>query len=156
MQNGMGNNKLIFKTVEGIPSKELLQEILVVYKSIFNDYKLDFFKERINKKEDVLIVLCYHQKQLIAFKIGYQYNDTTFYSWVGGVLQESRRKGIAKKLAQIQEQKVKEKGYQKLRTKSMNKFKAMMILNLKNGFDIAKVYTNEVGQTKVIFEKDIT
>lgn len=155
MPNGMENDEFTFKIVEGIPSEELLEDILVVYQSIFDDYKLDFFKNRIHQKEDLLIVLCYQQNSLKGFKIGYQYNTTTFYSWVGGVLLEQRNNGIAKQLAQLQEQKVKEKGYQKLRTKSMNRFKPMMILNLKNGFDITSIYTNDIGQTKIIFEKDI-
>ena len=99
------------------------------------------------------MILCYQQKQLLGFKIGYRYNDITFYSWVGGVLPENRGNGIAKQLAQLQEQRVKEKGYQTLRTKSMNRFKPMMILNLKNGFDITNIYTNDVGQTKIVFEK---
>ena len=153
MQNGMEHDKFTFKIVEGVPSKKLLQEILIVYKSIFEDYKLDFFKERIHKKEDILMILCYQQKQLLGFKIGYRYNDITFYSWVGGVLPENRGNGIAKQLAQLQEQKAIEKGYQTLRTKSMNRFKPMMILNLKNGFDITNIYTNDVGQTKIVFEK---
>ncbi len=153
MPNGMESDKFKYKVLEGTPSKELLQEILVVYKSIFDDYKLDFFKQRIHKKEGVLLILCYQQKQLIGFKIGYRYNDITFYSWVGGVLPENRKKGIAKTLAHMQEQKIKEKGYQKMRTKSTNRIKTKMILNLKNGFDIVKVYTNDIGQTKVVFEK---
>jgi hypothetical protein len=37
----------------------------------------------------------------------------------------------------------------------MNHFKGMLILNLKNGFDIKQVYTNDSGQTKIIFEKEI-
>ncbi|MFT5215061.1 MAG: hypothetical protein ACI83H_000168 [Glaciecola sp.] len=37
----------------------------------------------------------------------------------------------------------------------MNTYKPMMILNLKNGFDITKIYTNTKGQTKIIFEKDL-
>lgn len=151
----MESDRFTFKIVEGIPSKKLLQEILIVYKSIFDDYKLDFFKDRIHKKEDILMILCYQQKQLLGFKIGYRYNDITFYSWVGGVLPENRGNGIAKQLAQLQEQKAIEKGYQALRTKSMNRFKPMMILNLKNGFDITNIYTNEVGQTKIVFEKTL-
>jgi predicted GNAT superfamily acetyltransferase len=151
----MENDKFTFKLIEGLPSKELLEDILVVYKSIFVDYHLVFFKDRIQQKEDLLIVLCYYQNQIVGFKIGYQYNDSTFYSWVGGVLHEYRSIGIAKKLAEIQEQKAIEKGYQTLRTKSMNRFKPMMILNLKNGFDIKSVYTNDVGQTKIVFEKNL-
>jgi predicted GNAT superfamily acetyltransferase len=151
----MENDKFAFKIIEGVPSKESLEDILVVYKSIFEDYKLDFFKDRIHQKEDLLIVLCYYQNQLVAFKIGYRYNNRTFYSWVGGVLPQYRRNGIAKKLAELQEQEVKVQGYQAIRTKSMNRFKSMMILNLKNGFDIKSVYTNEVGQTKIVFEKTL-
>ncbi len=37
----------------------------------------------------------------------------------------------------------------------MNRFKPMMIMNLKEGFDIKQVYTNDKGQTKIIFEKAI-
>lgn len=155
MLNGMENDKFTFKIVEGIPSEDLLEDIISLYTSIFEDYKLNFFIERINQKEDLIIVLCYDQNQLVGFKIGYRYSITTFYSWVGGVLLEQRNNGIAKQLAQLQEQKVKEKGYLKIRTKSMNRFKPMMILNLKNGFDIKSVYTNDVGQTKIVFEKNL-
>jgi len=38
----------------------------------------------------------------------------------------------------------------------MNTFKPMMILNLKNGFDIVNIYTNTKGQTKIVFEKNIS
>ena len=155
MLNGMGKNKLIYQIIEGQPSNELLDEILQVYKSIFDDYKIDFFKSRIDKKEDVLIVLCYNSDMLVGFKIGYRYNETTFYSWVGGVLLSFRQKGIAKHLAKLQEENVITKRYSKMRTKSMNRFKPMMILNLKNGFNIVQVYTNDIGQTKVVFEKEL-
>ncbi|MCB0461703.1 MAG: GNAT family N-acetyltransferase [Flavobacteriaceae bacterium] len=151
----MENDKFTFKIVEGVPSKELLESILIVYKSIFDDYKLDFFMNRIHEKEDLLIVLCYDQNQLVGYKIGYRYSDTTFYSWIGGVLPEQRNHGIAKQLAQLQEKRVREKGYVKIRTKSMNRFKPMMILNLKSGFDIKSIYTNSIGQTKIVFEKNL-
>ena len=151
----METDKLTYHTIEGQPSKELLDEILEVYKSIFDDYKLDFFKSRIHKKEGVLIILCYNSDMLVGFKIGYRYNETTFYSWVGGVLHSFRQKGIAKHLAKLQEENVITKRYSKMRTKSMNRFKPMMILNLKNGFNIVQVYTNDIGQTKVVFEKEL-
>ena len=151
----METDKLTYHTIEGQPSKELLDEILEVYKSIFDDNKLDFFKSRIHKKEGVLIILCYNSDMLVGFKIGYRYNETTFYSWVGGVLLSYRQKGIAKQLAKLQEENVTTKRYSKMRTKSMNRFKPMMILNLKNGFNIVQVYTNDIGQTKVVFEKEL-
>ncbi len=141
--------------VEGIPKDTILKELLHLYETIFDDAKLDFFIDRITSKTDVIIVLTYFENSPVGFKIGYRYNETTFYSWVGGVLPDFRRKGIAQKLAKKQEELIKGKGYKKLRTKSMNRFKPMLILNIKNGFDIVQVYTNTSGQQKIVFEKDL-
>ena len=57
---------------------------------------------------------------------------------------------------ELQHEVAKKKGYEKVRTKSMNRFKSMIILNLKNGFDIQQVYTNDSDQTKIIFEKELS
>ena len=155
MPNGMANAKLTYRIIEGLPDQALLSDIIDVYKAVFDDYKLEFFKNRIHQKEDVAIAVCYDTTQLVGFKIGYRYNGNTFYSWVGGVLTTHRQQGIAQQLMSLQHTYAQRKSYLKIRTKSMNRFKPMMILNLKNGFDIVKVYTNDIGQTKVIFEKDL-
>jgi predicted GNAT superfamily acetyltransferase len=150
------NDTFSYQLIEGQPSKVVLKEILKVYQLVFEDYKLDFFKERIHQKKEVLIGLCYFQETLIGFKIGYLYNHDTLYSWVGGVLPNYRKQGIAQQLLTQQHTIAIKKGYKKIRTKSMNKFKPMIILNLKNGFDITQVYTNDSNQTKIVFEKDLT
>lgn len=149
------DHQYTYQTIEGIPSQEVLTELLDLYSALFEDAKLDFFKERIQTKEDLVIILCYDAKIPIGFKLGYRYNEDTFYSWVGGVLPQYRQKGIAKKLMQLQHDCASKKGYGKVRTKSMNRFKPMMCLNLKSGFDIVKVYTNDSQQTKIIFEKKL-
>ena len=149
------NHQLTYQTITGIPSEKVLAELLGLYDTLFEDAKLDFFRERIQTKEDVVAILCYQTKTLVGFKLGYRYDEYTFYSWVGGVLPEHRKQGIAKKLMQLQHDCISKKGYGKVRTKSMNRFKPMMCLNLKSGFDIVKVYTNDVLQTKIIFEKKL-
>ena len=138
-----------------MPEPSIIRQLLRVYDELFEDAKLDFFVDRLHSKTDLVINLCYHDSELIAFKVGYQYDENTLYSWVGGVLLEYRKKGIAQELMKHQHTKAKEKGYKKIRTKSMNRFKPMIILNLKNGFDIRQVYTNDSGQTKIIFEKEL-
>lgn len=148
-------DQIQYFTIEGVPNKQQLEELLYLYSSIFKDAKSDFFIDRIKAKEDLLSLVAYQNKVPVGFKIGYQYNETTFYSWVGGVLENYRKKGIAKTLALLQENWAKEKGYCKLRTKSMNQYKPMLILNLKNNFDIVNIYTNESKQTKIVFEKNI-
>ena len=144
-----------YHTIQAELDSQIFDQVLLLYNLLFDDANSEFFAERLHYKEDVIINLCYKDKVLIGFKIGYRYNKTTFYSWVGGVIEQERNKGIAKKLMLVQHQTAKEKGYQRIRTKSMNRFKPMMILNLKNGFDIVQVYTNDSGQTKIVFEKDL-
>lgn len=137
------------------PTKKQLQLLVNLYSSIFEDAQIDFFIERIKQKKDVLSIIAYENDIPIGFKIGYQYNQTVFYSWVGGVLPKYRKRKVASTLAFSQEKWAKKKGYSKLRTKSMNRFKPMLIFNLKNGFDIIQVYTNESKQTKIVFEKTL-
>lgn len=155
MLNGMEKDSFQYNTFEGAINESDLDHIIELYKTIFEDADPVFFKNRISNHTDLLSILVFNKKELIGFKIGYRYNSDTFYSWIGGVKRSFRQKGIATNLAEIQEQKVRQLGYLKLRTKSMNRFKPMMALNLKNGFDIVQVYTNKIGQTKIIFEKSL-
>ena len=155
MLSGMERSKIIYKTVEGNSSNEILLELLEIYKSIFDDADVEFFKERYNVRPEIISNLAYDNQQLVGFKIGYPYNKDTFYSWIGGVLPEYRELGIANNLANEQELYANKQGFKKLRTKSMNRFKPMMILNLKRGFEIVETYTNERGQKKIIFEKEL-
>lgn len=148
-------DEIQYLIIEGIPEKTQLKELLKMYNVIFSDADLDLFKERIKTKKQLLCLIAYDNNNAVGFKIGYKYNETTFYSWIGGVLNNYRRKGIANNLASLQENWVRTNGFSKLRTKSMNKYKPMLILNIKNGFDIVEVYTNNKKQTKIIFEKKL-
>ena len=151
----MSNQNLKLIIIEGIPEDTVLKVLLDLYMVVFDDAITDFFIKRIETKEDIISIIAYNEREVVGFKIGYKYNETTFYSWIGGVLPNYRKRGIGKKLAEKQENIVKEKGYIKLRTKSMNRFKPMILMNVKNGFDIIQVYTNEKGQQKIVFEKEI-
>lgn len=153
--SGMEKSKIYIRIIEGIPSEQDQQILIDLYTAIFEDAETVFFMDRLISQNQVCSLIAFQNNQPVGFKIGYRYNETTFYSWVGGVLQDYRNKGIAKKLAQKQELWAKENHFKKLRTKSMNRFKPMMILNLKNGFNIISVYTNDSDQTKVVFEKDL-
>lgn len=153
MQNGMENVNITYKTVFGKPNTSMLSELTALYPTIFEDADVPFFHNRINEHPKLFTALAYTNNLLVGFKIGYPKTSTIFYSWVGGILPEYRNKGIAMQLAQLQEEHAKEQRFTIVSTKSMNRFKPMMILNLKRGFNITKIYTNTKGQTKVVFEK---
>ena len=155
MLNGMGNVNISYNIFEGDLSNNLFTELLHLYNQLFEDADLEFFKTRFTTQANICSVLAFKKTQLIGFKIGYPVENNTFYSWIGGVNSEFRNIGIGKQLATLQENYAIQKGFSVLKTKSMNRFKPMMILNLKNGFNITKVYTNTKGQTKIVFEKQL-
>lgn len=75
----------------------------------------------------------------IAFKIGYQrYSNGSFYSWMGGVLPNYRRKGIANNLADNQEAWAKKNGYNSIIMQTREKHQPMLALAINRGFQIMK------------------
>lgn len=91
----------------------------------------------------------------MGFKIGYELDHHTFYSWLSGVDSEYRNRGIASRLMAEQHQYLRENGYQIVRMKTMNRWRAMLLLNIKSGFNIIDTCIDEKGLHKIILEKSL-
>ncbi|MEZ8447674.1 GNAT family N-acetyltransferase [Vibrio splendidus] len=103
-----------------------------------------------------LILVAEEAGVLLGFKIGYELDENTFYSWFGGVLPIARNKGVAQAQLDIQEQWVKQQGYQQLKVKSRNQFPAMLRLLLRNGYLIEKLEEKEdINGHRIHFLKQI-
>ena len=94
-----------------------------------------------------------HDEEIIGYKIGYELKADTFYSWLGGVAPKYQKHGIGTKLMEMQHQWIKENGYTYVQTKTMNKWRSMLILNIKNGFDVIDTYIDKKGLQKIVLEK---
>ena len=103
----------------------------------FDDpYEILEFSKRLNSTVH-LILTAYDDHNPIAFKIGYhRYSDGSFYSWMGGVIPNYRRKGIANNLADHQETWAKKKGYNSIKLQTRSKHNAMLALAINRGFQI--------------------
>ncbi|MEZ8308021.1 GNAT family N-acetyltransferase [Vibrio splendidus] len=103
-----------------------------------------------------LILVAEEAGVLLGFKIGYELDENTFYSWFGGVLPIARNKGVAQAQLDTQEQWVKQQGYQQLKVKSRNLFPAMLRLLLRNGYLIEKLEEKEdINAHRIHFLKQI-
>ncbi len=71
---------------------------------------------------------------LVGFKIGYQVDHDTFYSWFGGVTGKARGNGVAQALLEAQEKWARDHNYQTITVKSRNQFPAMLRLLIRNGY----------------------
>ena len=112
---------------------------------------LEEFKAKVS---DGALVLVYEAEgKAIAFKIGYPLSQNEFYSWLGGVLPEYRKEGVAQQLLDYQERWVRDKGYMKLSVKSMNRYPSMIRFLVKNKYQIAKVEHFETDNERIHFQK---
>ena len=119
-----------------------LKEIFQVHQLIpeFSDKKgLDFYTTRLANVLYLALVAEW-DGGLVGFKVGYQSDRTeTFYSWMGGVVPEFRKFGVATALADFQESWAMEKGFKDIFFKTRNRFPAMISFGLNRGFKIIKV-----------------
>ncbi len=98
-----------------------------------------YYADRIKKRAH-LILLAKVNQEVVGCKLGYdKFNDGSFYSWLGGVKPEFRQIGIARKLAVTQEKWAREKGYESIKFKTLNRHKSMIIFAIKNGFEMYNV-----------------
>ncbi len=90
-------------------------------------------KQRLEGKSS-LILVAEENQQLLGFKMGYRLDESTFYSWLGGVVVNARGKGIAQALLDEQEKWARDHNYQNITVKSRNQFPSMLRLLLRNDY----------------------
>jgi len=101
-----------------------------------NRYPFKNWEEKLYGKEP-LILVAYMNGVPAGLKIGYnKWNDNRFYSWIGGVIPEFRRKGVALELLDEIEHYARENGFSLLEMKTYNHHKEMIFFALKHGFSI--------------------
>ncbi|MDP3919174.1 MAG: GNAT family N-acetyltransferase [Nanoarchaeota archaeon] len=106
--------------------------------------------ERIGDKDHLILI---GEKDNIpaGFKIGYnKNNDGSFYSWMGGVLPQYRRQGIANQLAEYQEDWAKRKLYTSIQIKTRQKFQGMLYLAIKRGYQMTSFDDDTRFEDKLI------
>ncbi|UPL49802.1 GNAT family N-acetyltransferase [Hymenobacter sublimis] len=105
-------------------------------------------------RQPVQVWLAWAEEQLVACKLGYERKPGHYYSWLGGVHPDFRRRGLAQELMQRQHAWCQQRGYRSIRTQTLNRWRAMLLLNLHAGFDIVGTVQGERGLTLVL-EKSI-
>ncbi len=121
-----------------------------------NPYPKSEYKKRLVGVQHIILT-AYSDHKPIGFKIGYKRNnDGSFYSWMGGVLPEYRKSGIAAILADHQETWAKNKGYKTIRLKTRSKHQAMLSFSLKRGFTItARIPKEPAEESRIILNKPL-
>lgn len=129
------------------------KRMCLLHSTIFTTQSPDSISEELSSRPKCLILVALDDDHVVGYKIGYQDRNTRFYSWLGGVCAKYRGKGIASELMLRQHEWCRSQGYTAVRTQTKNKWRSMLILNLRYGFDVIGTYTDEQGEPKIILEK---
>lgn len=134
-----------------IPTSDVLTGIKALHKVMFGTD--DNLVDKMSSKPNLLVIVAMDGKKVMGYKIGYEIDRSTFYSWLGGVDPNYRGRGTASTLMEKQHHYLKEECYKVVQTKTMNRWRHMLVLNINNGFDVIDTYTDKKGLHKIILEK---
>jgi len=109
--------------------------------------------DELARRDHPLLLLAHGPTGPAGFKVGFRRKRGRYYSWLGGVLPEWRGRGLGSSLIRRQHRWCREQGYASIRTHTKNKWRSMLILNLRHGFDVIGALTDEHGEPKLILEK---
>ncbi|WP_369792730.1 GNAT family N-acetyltransferase [Virgibacillus sp. SK37] len=79
--------------IDGFPNEELLNQVLNLHDRIFDDAATLISKAE--NKTKIVFTLALENEKIIGYKIGYELDSNKFYSWLGGVDENHRNKGVA-------------------------------------------------------------
>ncbi len=119
----------------------------------FGAWDPKWFFGTFNNHKKFHLATAFVEDQPVAFKLGYERDPREFYSWLGGVIPDFRGLGIAADLMKRQHEWCRKQGYQKVQTKTQNRFRDMLILNIKHGFNIIGTHQSDEGGFKIVLEK---
>jgi GNAT superfamily N-acetyltransferase len=95
-------------------------------------------------------------REVCGYKVGYELTAEVYYSYLGGVRAAYRGQGIASRLMAEQHRIARQRGHRIVRTHTRNEFRAMLLLNIKSGFDITGVnHKSGDAHLSIILEKVI-
>ena len=121
-----------------------------------NHYGISEIKKRLTNTKHLILTIKI-EGQPVGFKIGYETpSKKYFYSWLGGVLPQYRKLGIAEKLAKYQEDWVVNSGYRSILVKTRKKHQTMTQFLKKNNYKLlgTRPYMSE-EETRLLYEKKL-
>jgi GNAT superfamily N-acetyltransferase len=139
----------------GIPRDSVVSDILVVVNKVLRPMNSEDFLSKIRDQKNLLVLTCRIDQNIVGFKVGYEKDQATFYSWLGGVDPQYQRLGVASALMRAMEDWCRLNSYCTLETKTTNDNKAMIVLNTLSGFDIIDVKLDAKGIRKILMSKMI-
>lgn len=139
---------------EGVTESDL-ERLKPLALQIFQDWRDESVLGTLQSHSRFYLVEALVDGDLVGFKLGYQTHPKEFYSWLGGIRPDMRGLGVAADLMTAQHEWCKSQGYQRIHTKTRNKFRDMLILNIRFGFQVVGTERSGDGDLAILLEKTL-
>jgi len=141
-------------TLHSLPfGSALIEELAAIGSLVFGESDLDL-AWRLSHMPEASVFCAGSQGRLVGFKAGYAMTERKYYSWLGGVHPDFRRRGIASVLMDRQHRWLVERGYAVVETAANQENHAMAQANLRRGFSVCGVRT-EPHRVQILYSKEL-
>lgn len=120
---------------------------------VFDGFDDNYLLGRLPHLAEPSLWLAVQDCEWVAFKLGYRRGGSLFYSWLGGVDPDYRRRGLAAELTLRQHDEAATLGFSHVETRTRAANNAMIIVNLRQGFQVCGFEIDGAGRPVVIQRK---
>lgn len=140
-----------------IADDQLLAQAVDVYNQVFRPrQEIDYFQRRFRGRYNVLTLLARQDNQPVGFWTGFELKPGMYYHWLGGVVAELRRHGIARQLQEAQQAWARDHGCEYIRCECLNHQREFIHFAIDVGYDIVGIrWDSTHADNLVVFEKSM-
>jgi GNAT superfamily N-acetyltransferase len=140
-----------------IADEKLLPQAVELYNQIFRPkHDLDYFKRRFLGRYNILTLIARLDDRPVGFWMGFELKPAMFYQWLGAVVPDLRRHGIARQMQDAQQAWAKDHGYEYIRCECMNHQREFIHFAIDVGYDIIGTRWDSTHADNLInFEKNL-
>lgn len=125
-----------------------LPQALELHRLVLGPMSSRRFREHLAGRRRKLLLVALDGQRVVGYKFGYQDRPGRFYSWLGGVHPDYRRRGLASRLMRKQHAMLERAGFREVRCHTRNRFRGMLILSIQHGFDIIGIVRDRLVLSK--------
>ncbi|MFD2933248.1 GNAT family N-acetyltransferase [Spirosoma flavum] len=147
--------ELSYEHYSDLPPEPRLTSMIELLTSLFDDQSQSELLSELtyqSTRTGLYALLTIANGHVVGCKLGYERKPGHFYSWLGGVHPDFRSHGIATELMRQQHNWCRQQKYHAVRTQTYNRWRGMLLLNLRLGFDIIGTVQGKHGLA-IVLEK---
>lgn len=137
------------------PIEAAAAPLLGLYRAVFDRIDEDYLLARLPRMADAMLWIAEREDAWIGFKLGYRRGATLLYSWLGGVHPDARGQRIASALMVRQHESARAEGYTHVETRTRAANNAMLMANLRHGFQVCGFELDARGIPVVTLRREL-